>query len=201
MPVIRFNPPEELNESYFFDDFAGAAYDNKAWAVLGGSGSAAMPASNIGGQIQVTANSNNYYELNMIANFSFSLQNNIIITWRGSLTSLTNCKGYWGANNSSNDYIALAYDSALSSNWLLQTKGNSVLTSTDTTIAADTSWHEFKIIGSSTLVNLFIDNVPIITNITNLTTKVIAPFCRSTSTTMSTKSILSDWIEVIGDRE
>lgn len=200
MPLRRFDPASVLSIQYIWDDFPGLLYDNRVWSVRSGAGSAAINTSCIGGQLRVRANASNYYEVYQSA-LQFSLAKRFQVTWRGKVVDLTTSRSAWGMQVDANNRIEWIYSSALGANWRARSVASSTETVVDVGIAADTNWHEFKIIGITGLANFFLDNVSVATITTNLPTGTLAPHVRSDSATATAvRDTLADWIEAYGDR-
>ena len=202
MPVKRYDPSADLGESYLFDDFPGLLYNNRIWSARGGAGTITIPASCIGGQVQVRGNASNYYEL-YVNLLSFTVARKFEISWCVKLTDLTSRQSCWGLCGATSpaEAVCFQYDSAVSANWYIVAITSSVATQTDTGIAADTNWHEFRVAGNTGVATYFIDNVPAGNVTTNLPAGSLSPFCRSTSSDAgATKDTLVDWVEVYGDR-
>lgn len=201
MPVRRYDPSADLAQSYLFEEFFGQLYNNRIWSVRAGSGSATIPTSCLGGQIQVRANASNYYELYM-SQLAFSVAKRFSQAWRVKLPNLTAFTSSWGLCGATSpaEAVAFRYSSAVGGNWLIVTTTGSVSTVTDTGVAADASWHEFRAAANTGVVTFFIDEVPVGNITTNIPTGSLSPFCRSTDSGGATKDTLIDWLEVFGDR-
>lgn len=201
MPLKKFIPSSAIELSYFFDDFPGLLYNNRMWSVRSGSGSLALETTSAGGVVYVRANSSNYYEL-YISVLNFTMARMLETTWRVKLPSTASIRSRWGVcgATSTSESVCFGYDSGVGSNWLLITITGSVTTTTDTGIAADTNWHEFRVACNTGIATFFIDEIPVGNNTTNLPTGGLSPFCRTTSLTTTTKDTYIDWIEIYGNR-
>ncbi len=198
MPVRRFDKASALGYQYIFDDFPGQLYNTRIWSTRAGSGSVSLKNA-IGGQLQVTANATNYYEVYQ-SSLQFSLAKKFEVIWRGSIESLTSSRAAWGMQTDANNRIEWFYEAALGGNWRARSVSAGTSTIVDVGIAADTSFHEFKIAGVTGLAHFFLDNVPMATITTNLATGTLAPHTRTDNTTTGTKNAFSDWVEAFGDR-
>lgn len=200
MPLKKYSPAEDFTNIYFFEDFFGNARNTTVWAVRGGAGTAAIVSGGVGGQMNLTGNANNFYEL-YISSLSFSLANKFETSWRIKLADTTNRVTRWGLCGATSpaEAIAFGYDSTRG-NWDLVTITGSSATQASSGVAADTNWHEFRIAGNTGATTWFIDNVPVGTATLTLPTGSLSPFCRSKSSTAATKSVLIDWMEVYGNR-
>lgn len=199
MPVRRYIPGEDLTVSYFFDDFAGGLYNNRIWSTRAGSGSVAVPTVAIGGQIVVQAAATNYYEV-YVSVLESVITRKYVCSWRGKVASLTSSRGAFGIQTDANNRIEWLYEAALGANWQARCVSASVATVVDTGIAADTVFHEFKIVMNTSLAHFILDEIPRATIITNVPTGGLSPFLRSTSTMAATKDIYADWVETYGGR-
>jgi len=203
-------PEEDLNKCYFFDDFFGALYDNVQWStVTSGTGSTTTtPTPNIGGQVLLTAGpaSGRYRELRQDAD-AFSLATAFEVTWRAKLNSTADCRATFGVSTNTSNLIQWVYDSSLGTNW----KRNTILATVSTiedalredtglAQAADTNWHEFKIMADSTLAHFFLDGMPMGSITTNLPTGNLGPHSRITSLTTSSKTVNIDFALIWGRR-
>jgi hypothetical protein len=195
----KFDPAASLSVQYVWDDFPGVYYSHKYWSTRSGGGSVSVPTSCIGGQIQVRANANNYYEVYQ-SSLQFSLAKTFQITWRGKIVDLTSSRAAWGMQTDATSRAEWIYEAALGSNWRARSVLAGAETVVDVGIAADTAWHEFTIIGTTGFVNFFLDRVSLATITTNLPTGALGPHIRSTSVTTSTRDVLADWIEAYGNR-
>jgi len=200
MPLRRFDPAAVLSVQYIWDDFPGLLYNNRIWSTRSGSGSVAINATCIGGQIRVRGNASNYYEVYQSA-LQFSLAKRFQVTWLGKVVDLTTARSAWGMQTDADNRVEWLYSSAIGANWQVRSVAATVETVTDTGIAADTNWHEFKIVGITGLIHFFLDNVPVSQIATNLPPGNLAPHIRSDSATAAAaRDTLADWVEAYGDR-
>jgi hypothetical protein len=147
-----------------------------------------------------------YCELRQDAD-AFSIANLFDITWKAKLGSTALCRGTFGISTNTTNLIQWVYDSALSANWQRNTilAGASTIEDAlrqDTGLAqaADTNWHEFRIVADSTLAHFILDGMPMGSIATNLPTGNLGPHARSTSYTAATKGVYLDYIVVWGRR-
>lgn len=201
MPVRRYDPSADLSESYIFEDFPGLLYNNRIWSVRGGSGSVTIPTSCVGGQAQVRANANNYYEL-YIARLNFTVARKFSQNWRVKIPNLTAFTSSFGLCGSTSPAYSVSfhYSSAVSANWLLITASASIATTINTGVPVDTNWHEFRAAANTGIITFFIDEVPVGNSTSTIPTGGLAPYCRSTDSGGAVKDTLIDWLEVYGDR-
>lgn len=95
--------------------------------------------------------------------------------------------------------VSFQYDSAINSgNWQLITKNTSVSTTTNTSTAADTNWHNFQISinAAGTSVEFFIDGVSQGTHTTNIPTAAINPNMGFSTSSVGGASINSMLIDL-----
>jgi hypothetical protein len=202
MPLRKYAPFDDFLSNYFKDDFSGLSVAGRAWETVNSSGgSYTYPSNNEGGTVVLTANANNYiwFKHNEITG-ALTLARKPFVLWRGKLDSLTSIRGGWGAINSTTDEIEWFYDASLGANWRIKTRAANTDSITDTGIAADTNFHEFKIEADSAVVVFSLDGSPIGRITTNLPTVTLAPCMRVTSQTGATRAIISDVIEFYHDR-
>jgi hypothetical protein len=199
MPLKKYTPSEDYVMSYFMDDFVGGLYQNRYWATRAGSGSVSIPVSSIGGILLVRANASNYYEVYQSVG-AFTVARKVEVVWRGKVDSLTSSRAAFGLQFDVNNRIEWLYEAALGANWRARSVASSVETVVDTGVAADTNYHEFRIVTDTGLAHFMLDNVPLATIVTNVPTGNLSPFLRSTSTTSATRDIYADWVEIYGER-
>jgi hypothetical protein len=174
-------------------------YNNRTWSTQSGSGSVAINSSCIGGIMRVRANASNYYEVYQ-SSLQFSLAKKFQLTIRGQVPDLTLSRAAFGIQTNVSNRIEWVYEAALGANWRARSVLANVETIVDVGVAADSAWHEFKIIGITGLANFFLDGVPLATITTNLATGNLAPHIRATSTNATTRDALVDWVETWGAR-
>lgn len=92
-------------------------------------------------------------------------------------------------NTSTPDGWYFKYDSSVSANWYAVTRAAGVETSTDTTIAADTSLASFLIVGTTTTVKFYINGTLGATHTTNIDTAVMGLAFQIKTLAAATKSL------------
>lgn len=202
MSIRKYFPYDDYRVNYFKDDFSGLSVAGRAWEIYNsGGGSYSYPSDNIGGTVLLTANANNYIWFRQSeATGGLTLARKPFLLWRGKLGSLTSIRGGWGAVNATTDEIEWFYDASLGANWRIKTRAANVDSITDTGIAADTNFHEFRIDADSTVVVFSLDGVPVGRITANLPTVILGPCVRVTSQTGSTRTVTSDVIKTYFDR-
>jgi len=202
MPVRRPSKRQDLSLYSFYDDFGGSLYDNDMWAVRGSGGSLALQTD---GSLRVRATANNSYELYQKDLPDFSVEKLATITSRYRLSSIANIQGETGfeaaAPYNGTDWITLYYDSVVGANWQAQCAVGNVPTTVDTGIAANTSYHEFRIECKTGEVVFFLDGALVATITTNITTRLLQPYAFIVSKTGSARDVFFDWLECTGERE
>ena len=203
MTIQRYSKRHDSSVYYFFEDFAAANYDSRIWYGRGSGGSLAITSPSL---LRVRATANSAYELyqNDITDLSAAAFATMNI--RAKLSSNTlgrftlGLEG--GASVSDSSWIAFAVDHNYDAgaHWWIETAHATVVTATDTGIAADANTHEFRIETSSTAVKFFLDGVLVGTNTTNITTNLLQPAVRPTSYS-AIRDISVDCIELTGQRE
>lgn len=187
---------------YFFDDFFGSNWDDRAWTSRGSGGNLSLRA---GGVIRVRATANNDYELYQNDTGDSDVAHYAKCQWRFRLSGTATIQGEVGFMGalpySTTDWICIMYDSALGSNWRCQTAANSVVTTTDTGIAADNSYHDAIIECAPGSVRFYLDGVYMTTHTTNISSRSLQLYCYVVSKTESARDVFIDFVELTGDRE
>jgi hypothetical protein len=188
MSYRRYNPEEDITENYFFDDFLGASYNTTIWSVLGGAGSIVQPTPNLGGQLIVRANANNFYQLTHIpataTNLAFSTGRKFSVIWRAKSPVLTTSAYWYGMQTNLSTRIRWFYDSTINANWWGRAAAGVEF---DTGIAADTNWHEFKIVANTNLAHFYLDGIPRGTLTTSIPAGDMSPYVYVNSYTGATR--------------
>jgi len=202
MPLRRYSKRFDLSQYYFYDDFVGSNYDNRWWTGRGGGGSLTAQADSI---LRIRATANTNYELYQNDLCDFSVAKNAIHTSRWRVSSLTSMSGEVGFEpttpDNATDWLAFIYNSDIGANWQAQSAAGGVTTTIDTGVAADTSYHEFRIETTSGTLKYFLDGVLVATITTNISALLLQPYCWVVSKTAATRDVFFDWIETFGDRE
>jgi hypothetical protein len=188
---------------YFFDDFVGSSYENRAWSERGSGGSISIQA---GGVVRVRATAGNTYEIYQGDMGDFSVAKRAKCTWLfkvSSLSSISGEVGFMGAYPSSaTDWMCVIYSSAKGSNWYIQTATGGSVTELDTGVAADTGYHEATIeCVSSSSIRYYIDGVFVGELTTNITTLGLQPYVYIVASGGLARDVLADWVECVGNRE
>lgn len=202
MPLRSYDAAADVGQTYFWDDFPGALYNNRMWSGLAGNGYIVYYSpSCLNGQLRVHSRASNFYELYQ-ADRSFGVDRKFENTWRNYIPYLTDFQGRWGMRgaNSTVDAIYFGYASDVGANWLIGTLAGSSSTVVDTGIAADTNFHEFRVTGVTGTINYFIDEVSVGVITTNIPTGSMCPYCRSTSLSTGERDVFVDYVEVYSER-
>ncbi len=198
---MAFRSRPNKNVCVFYDDFVGSNYNTMYWSGRGSGGSLAAQA---GGLLRVQATANNSYELYQGDKPDFSLVGHIVQTSRWRLSSLSSISGEVGMEaaspNNTTEWLCFLYASG-NANWQAQISSGGNTTTVDTGVAADTSYHDFRIEFTSSLVTFFLDSVLVASIGTNITSYILQPYAYVVSTTGSARDVYIDWIEVYGGRE
>lgn len=185
----------------FFDDFFSDLYDNEVWSVVG-TGSLTMQSIN-GGVIRVRATAGNNYEMNLGNIGCYSVANDFTCEWRGSLRPSggggnAEC-GMEGAGDQATNWICWRSNPGLSANFLCETGSGGTSTTTDSGIPRDTNNHLFKIVGSSGVIQFFLDDVPIVDLVSNITASQLQPYVWNVGGSGNSDALM-DYVLVTGDR-
>lgn len=206
MPITIPPMYPNIHSVVFWDDFIGALYSNRIWAVTG-TGSVAITDA-VGGIALITANASSTYRFNHNNRGAFSVANTVTAHWRGSMTLPTAGTGgsvECGLQDTVAPTTTLICIQALrgTNNWQCITSNAGTATITDSNIAVDTNSHEFVVEGTSSLVNFYIDGVRCATNTTNIPLDRLQPYVNcagSTSTGAAVSRFYANSILVIGGR-
>lgn len=201
MPLRRYSNRMDRTVYYFYDDFVGSNYDNRWWTARGTGGSITTQTYGI---VRVRANANLNYEFyqNDLCDFSVAKLAVQTARWRISAASLMSGEvGFEAASpDSGSNWICFIYDSDTGSNWYVQSASGGSVTTTNTGVAADTSYHEFKISCTSTELTFFLDGTLVATVTTNIPTNLLQPYVFVVSKTGTTRDVFLDYIEAYGER-
>lgn len=202
MTLRAYDSAADVGQTYFWDDFSGALYNNRLWSGLAGNGYIVYYSpSCLNGQLRVHSRGSNFYELYQ-ADRSFGVDRKLEVTWRNYIPYLTDFQGRWGmrgADSTTNSFF-FGYDSAVGANWLIGSISGGTSTIVSTGIAADTDFHEFRIATSPGFLNFFLDEVSVGVITTNIPTGSLCPHCRSTSLSTGERDVFVDYIEVYSER-
>lgn len=202
MAQRRPSKRQDLSLYSFYDDFGGSSYDSAMWAARGTGGSLALQTD---GSLRVRATANNSYELyqNDLPDFSVAKLATIYARYRVSSTaSMAGEVGFEAASpNNTSNWITLHYDSVLGANWQAQCASGGSTTTVDTGVAANTSYHEFRIECKTGSVVFFLDGTLVATITTNIPSLLLQPYAFVVSKTGATKDLFFDWLECTGERE
>lgn len=202
MTLKKYSAESDLTRSVtFFDDFIGNI-NTVVWARYG-AGSIGYPTNPYGGQLRIRANANSYYRM-VSDNANISLANGFTLRWRAQIYSTLLSRdiacGALGAVNDTSNFVDIAYDSTVSTNWILRTANGGTLTTTNLGVAATTAWTDFKIEASSSGVAAYINGVLLGVSTTNLPTVALCAGAGSRSYTTSTRDIYVDYCHYVGGR-
>lgn len=168
-------PGDDLNETvYMFEDFLGGNITGTINPVQwnsggsGGSGALAADPNNTNGVWVLTSGSSSKLLerwLNMSSKM-FDGRNPVTVTWRCKINNVTNVWCECGlADVSGNDPNRQngswwRLSTATSPNWYVVNSLNYGTSEDDMGVVADTNWHEFTLVVTTTSVMPFLDGVP-----------------------------------------
>lgn len=182
----------------FFDDFIGSSLDNIWSTSTSGAGSSvALSTSSTGGKVLITSGTT----INDFATLLFNT-NNIrfsaapSLRFRGSFSATTSTDVRFGFQVDTSNTIEFRYDTSLANVEAITVSGGTE-TAVDTGIAADTSLHNYEIIGntSNTSVQYKIDSVEVATITTNIPTGLGHLFMRQESLAAASRILTIDFVE------
>jgi len=155
-----------FDKQKFFYNFCGRAIDTNLWT-LAGSGTM-VDGVDEGYQLTTTTTANNTSSLDATGPGQFDHQNSVSIsTHRHAVTTTIWCIIGLGSNLFQDDFSVVEARPAVSANYQLVTNNGGV-TRTDSTIAIDTSTHNYKIQNTSADITLDIDGILRATSTTTL---------------------------------
>jgi hypothetical protein len=203
MPLKSYIAPTDRRRLYYFDDFGGGNYDNRAWAFGSvGSGSVAKLAA-LAGQVIVTVGATSGNESYIIGGANFNYNNGLIdCSWRAKSENTANCTLQLGLQIDGNNSIMLMSDSADGTNWIGQCINGGSSSRGYASLAVDTNWHVFKMVITGSSVQFFVDSTLVTTvsaNIPSGDLSLIA-YGHRYSGGSGTRSFLVDWCEAVGSR-
>ena len=201
-----YEPKEPFDDkmtSAIFDDFVGASFTNIWIMNENGTGSNVTLIDGVGGQAQLTSgtSTNDYSDISSSKKLT-KIGSAFTIRIRIKLDSITDNIVNIGVISDDNNLIDFQYDASdAGANWFARTINAGTATNTDTTVAANTSWHIFEILSSSADVKFFIDGTLRATNTTNLFTGLMKIYAKQTTKTTTSRVLLLDYVKLICDRD
>lgn len=203
MPLRRAHITADDKVDYFLEDFSGGLYNSRLWSVRG-TGSALLRNGAAGGVVRVAASGNTVsYELYQACT-NYSATSKSVFNYRMRLitagTMVAQCGGNAITPNNTTNYVAWYFDSAVGSTWHVRSVSGGTTTDVDTGIAADTSYHEFKIIIDTVAVQFFYDGQFVTTITTNIPSAGLSPFVKATTKSNTTRNIDVDYVEAWNER-
>lgn len=192
----------------FFDDFHGDQLQDE-WQGFG-TGSATVVDQQTGGIVRITtgALANDSYRIDWSNIRSLHVDQRVSLEFRVKLTQTTNVIVVLALLFDWDNRIYFEYDSGMSANWYIKTRDGGAATPQDSGIAADTSYHIFRIechTHGSNHVHFYIDgtetaNSPINTNIPDDATDYLQPRLWIQTTVDAIKSMDVDYCYLRQDR-
>lgn len=196
-----FNLGTAISKLHFVEWFIGNDINTNIWRKNSAVGTPTFQMSDVadeGDEIITSAATGDRGELDFQNKRQFSHSASTII-WVYRILSTALNKHLVGMMDDTRAAHANAscveYDSAVSANFFLYTIGTGS-SSTDSGIAADTSFHSFKIVNGSSDVKLFIDGILRVTKTTNLPTAKMMPHVDIITLTTAAKTIRLKYCEV-----
>jgi len=161
----------QQDQLLWFDDFLGDQVQDE-WRDVG-NGSAIVVDQQTGGIVRITSGavSENNHQIDWQDIRSLHVNQRISMEFRLKLTQTTNTRTFNSLFFDANNRVDFRYDSGVSNNWFIRCMDGGASTLLDAGVAADTSYHIFRIECFPTgEVHFFIDgtetaNSPINTNI------------------------------------
>ena len=192
MPLTRYSRVgTNLTQLFFWEDFIGDTYDNTIWNCGGSGGSASIQEGSI---LHIMANGDNYYQLEQTA--ITSAASFVTCNYRCRLSSKNGIKAQVGLMSGNwTEWTVILYDSRINANFWCQSVFNSVASEVDSGIAADTSFHEFRIEMSPGGIRYYIDGIYVTTISTNNPTALLKLYAYAAAITRTSKSLFVDSIK------
>ena len=191
MAIYSHNPFGSSERALFVDDFPGATYHNRVWAVSGTGSVTSQPT--IGGGVLLSATAGASYQLYFSTIRQFSAAQNAQITWRGLMTPAASTGiaevGFMGS--ATTDIAAWRWAQGTSAQWICYTGAAGTFTTQLSGISADNSYHDFGIMLATGSAKFYLDGVLIQTVSTNVPTVDLQPlaFATASATVVSTINI------------
>jgi hypothetical protein len=202
-------PPIDRDLFYFYDDFFGFSYDKYVHTTWGSGGGAGAIVVGLGGQFRITTGTaGNFQVVGNDINHMYSQAQFPEVAWRGKTTTLTNYASEFGWavshgawSGSSTTKIVWLYDSTVSANWQCQCMDGSSVTTYDTSVAADTNWHDFRIKRTASGCLFLLDFVSFPEVTTNIPIGDLGLVAGGkTNTGGSSNTVFLDYVEAFGGR-
>jgi hypothetical protein len=194
MPLTRYSRVgTNLTQLFFWEDFTGNTIDSTLWSSGGSAGSVFIQEGSI---LRIRADANDdYYQLEQIA--ITSVAGFVTCNYRCRLSSLQNIKAQMGfIGETWTEWAVILYDDSTDTNFWCQSVFNSISSTVDSGIAADTAFHEFKIETFPGGIKYYIDGIYVTTISTNNPTALLKLYAYVTSMTGNSKDLLIDSIKV-----
>jgi hypothetical protein len=200
----RYRALDERAKVFFFDDFIGAAYDNRVWRFLfNGAGTLAYVTPCIGGQLRMRAAASNDSEIDQNDITNYSAANGVEIIWRVKLATRANLSEVkWGlAGNATyrpNTYIGFYIQGT--GNYWAYTSNQGSISGVDTGIAWSANWQIFRITVTTGSAVFYIGDAKVATITANVTALNLQAFAWMMATAGGTQDIYFDYCQISGGR-
>lgn len=196
---------DSAQDRYFwFDHFLGDQLKDEWRSTGDAGGSAAVVDAQTGGIVRITTNNVDTEAWRIDWTFVRSLHVSMKVTMevRAKLTQTTSVDAWLALYFDFSNRIFFDYDTATSANWYINCVDGGTPTSQDSGIAADTSYHIFRIecqTHGSNHVHFYIDGVetgnsPITTNIPDDAGDFLMPYLRIAARENVAKSVDIDYV-------
>lgn len=196
-------PYDYENYFIFFDHFVGWDEDySLLWVSAGDSGDGYALAG-LGGVLTISTGTTSGYEAKVygLNSTESNVSKDPTLRVKVKLVQTSNCKVSLGFYEDSNNYIIFYYDTSVDGNWHTQTCASGTQTDNDTGVAANTSYHTFEIIVSSsgTSIDFNIDDTLETTHTTNIPSTNTKRFMGIETSESASKSMDVDWFFLVQD--
>lgn len=189
-----------IDRVYFFDDFVGANYANRIWAVTG-TGSAST-VDVLGGVLRVRANSGATYTLDQGNRGAWNAAKGVSIVWRGycvpGASGIVEI-GMMSAPSETTDWIGWRYAPAENANFLCECGDGGVTTTVNSGVAGNGNYHEFRIDITTNKAEFYLDGTLRATITTNVTSDRLQPYVYNQGVG-AVADFFADWVEIVGAR-
>jgi hypothetical protein len=185
----------------FFDDFIGQSYKNTVWSIRGTGTVTNQNTTNGVTQVSAGVNANCAVDFNDFCPFSYTL--NFVLEWRARLLpAATTGDAEVGMRESvsSSNYVSWQYDNAASTYFRCLSNATSGRTVVNSSVLADTNYHLFRIVGSTGLIQFFLDNAFQASITTNVGVAQLEPYIWCQSSTTVATSVYVDYCLVTGGK-
>ena len=192
---------EELH-SAFFDDFMGDGVSTHWTTSWSSATSSVSHVDGVGGLIRLASGgaTNDYAELQMVRT-QVAVVPDSRLKFRVRANHGSGTRIELGARVDANQSMRWLFDSDVSSNWHCENTMSGTSTSTDSTVASDTSWHVLEINTSSGQIKFVLDGTVRATHTTNLPTAAMHVYARQTSLSNSARNSDIDFVKLLTDRD